>query len=153
MPSDQPVTQVMTTEVVTLRPEQTIEEAVAILGDHEISGAPVTDDEGRLVGLLDDTDLLLSEARLHAPTTVEILGAYISLPGERHRFETELRAALGQTVREVMEAEPATVGPTGTVSDVATIILDRDVSRVPVVDADNKVLGIVTRGDLVKAMR
>jgi CBS domain-containing protein len=153
MPSDQPVTQVMTTEVVTLRPEQTIEEAVAILGDHEISGAPVTDDEGRLVGLLDDTDLLLSEARLHAPTTVEILGAYIQLPGERHRFETELRAALGQTVREVMEAEPATVGPTGTVSDVATIILDRDVSRVPVVDADNKVLGIVTRGDLVKAMR
>lgn len=142
----------MTARVITLRSEQTIEEAVAILGEHGISGAPVTDDRGMLVGLLDDTDLILSEARLHGPTTIEILGAYLTLPGERHRFESELRAALGQTVGTVMEADPATVGLDGTVGDAATIILDRDVSRVPVVDADRRVQGIVTRGDLVKAM-
>lgn len=148
----QPVTDVMTAEVVTLRPEQTIEEAVATLVEHGISGAPVVDGDGRLVGLLDDTDLILSEARLHAPTTIEILGAYLPLPGERHRFEEELRAALGQTVGDVMESEPATVGTGASVEDVATIIVDRDVSRVPVLDADGRVAGIVTRGDLVKGM-
>jgi CBS domain-containing protein len=148
----QPVTDVMTAQVVTLRPEQTIEEAVTILGEHGISGAPVVDQDGRLVGLLDDTDLILSEARVHAPTTIEILGAYFPLPGERHRFEEELRAALGQTVADVMESDPATVPVDASVEDVATIIVDRDVSRVPVLDADRRVAGIVTRGDLVKGM-
>lgn len=152
MPSDSPITEVMTTGVVTLRPEQTIEEAVAALAEHRISGAPVVDADGRFVGLLDDTDLILSEARLHAPTTIEILGAYFPLPGEKHRFEEELRHALGQVVGDVMDTEPSVVGPDATVEDVATIILDREVSRVPVVDADGRVLGIVTRGDLVKGM-
>lgn len=152
MPSDSPITEVMTTGVVTLRPEQTIEEAVAALAEHGISGAPVVDAGGRLVGLLDDTDLILSEARLHAPTTIEILGAYFPLPGEKHRFEEELRHALGQTVGDVMDAEPAVVGTGATVEDAATIILDREVSRVPVLDAEGRVAGIVTRGDLVKGM-
>lgn len=142
----------MTSTVVTLAPEQTLEEAVGALAEHGISGAPVVDDQGRLVGLLDDTDLILSEARLHAPTTIEILGAYFPWPGERHRFEEDLRVALGQTVGDVMEVAPAVVGPEATVEDVATIMVDRDVSRVPVVDADGRVVGIVTRGDLVKGM-
>jgi CBS domain-containing protein len=150
--SDQPVTRVMTSPVVTLRAEQTIEEAVALLAERGISGAPVVDEDGQFAGLLDDTDLILSEARLHAPTTIEILGAYIALPGERHRFEQELRAALGQIVGDVMERDAATVGLDASVEDVATIILDRDVSRVPVLDADGRVAGIVTRGDLVRGM-
>jgi len=152
MPSDSPITEVMTTGVVTLRPEQTIEEAVATLAERQISGAPVVDGDGRVIGLLDDTDLILSEARLHAPTTIEILGAYFPLPGEKHRFEQELRHALGQIVGDVMDTEPTVVTQDATIEDVATVILDREVSRVPVVDAERRVVGIVTRGDLVKGM-
>ena len=152
MPSEQPITDVMTTPVVTLLPEQTIEEAVAVLAEHGISGAPVVDPDGRLAGLLDDTDLILSEARLHAPTTIELLGAYLTMPGEQHRYREELRSALGRNVGVVMDPDPAIVGPDATVEDAATIMVDRDVSRVPVVDADRRVVGIVTRGDLVKGM-
>lgn len=152
MASEQSVTEVMTTPVVTLTPDQTMEEALALLNEHGISGAPVVDAEGRFVGLVDDTDLIMSEARLHGPTMIEILGAYLPLPGERHRFEEELRAALSQTVEGVMETKPATIGLTATVEDVATIIVDRDVSRVPVLDDDGRVAGIVTRGDLVRTM-
>lgn len=152
MPSDQPIAEVLTSPVFTLSADQTIEEALALLAEHKISGAPVVDDQGRLVGLLDDTDLIMSEARLHAPTTIEILGAYFTLPGARHRFEEELRVALGQFVGDVMEAEVQTVGTDATVEDVATIILDHEVSRVPVVDPDRHVVGIVTRGDLVRTM-
>jgi CBS domain-containing protein len=148
----QPITLVMTGDVVTLRPEQTIEEAVAVLGERGISGAPVAEADGRLVGVLDDSDLILSEARVHAPTTIEILGAYFPWPGERHRFEEELRQALGQTVAEVMETEPVSVGLDASVEDVATIMIDHDVSRVTVVDGDGRVAGIVTRGDLVRGM-
>jgi CBS domain-containing protein len=152
MAADRPVTELMSAPVLTLRPEQTLEEAIAALAERGISGAPVVDAGGRLVGLLDDTDLILSQARLHGPTTIEILGAYFTLPGERHRFQEELKAALGGTVGDAMEEDVATVGANASVGDVATIIVDREVSRVPVVDADGRVVGIVTRGDLVRGL-
>lgn len=152
MPREMPVTQIMTTDVVTLAPDTSVEDAVALLTEHGISGAPVVDSDGRLIGVLDDSDLIVAEARLHAPTVVEILGAYFPLPGERHRFDEEVRHALGATVGELMDGDPPTVGLDATVEDVATLIVDRRSSRVLVVDDAGQVAGIVTRGDLVAAM-
>jgi CBS domain-containing protein len=142
----------MSSPVTTLSPQHIVEDAVAALVERGINGAPVVDDHGRLVGLLDDTDLLLGESRLHAPTTIELLGAYIQLPGQRKRFEEEIRHALGRTVGEVMDDEPPAVSLQATVEDVATVLLERRVSRVPVLDDDGLVVGIVTRGDLVRAI-
>ena len=152
MPRTTPVIEVMTREVVTLHTDTTVEEAVRLLSEHEISGAPVVDDDGRLVGLLDDSDLLLSEARLHAPTTIELLGAYITFPGESRRYEEQLRQALAQTVGDAMDDRPDVVEADATVETVATIMVDKGVSRVPVIDEGRKVIGIVTRGDLVGAL-
>lgn len=152
MPRELPVTEIMTAEVLTVTADTSVEQAVALLAQRGISGAPVVDADGRLVGLLDDDDLIVSEARLHAPTVVEILGAYFPLPGERHRFDDEVRHALGATVGELMDTDPAWVGRDATVEDVATLIINRRVSRVPVLDEDRRVVGIVTRGDLVAAM-
>ncbi len=147
-----PVTAIMTTDVLTLLPETSIQDAVRQLTERGISGAPVVDADGLYVGLLDDTDLILSEARLHAPTTVELLGAYLTLPGEQRRYEEELKHALGRTAGEVMETDARTLTAEATVEDAATIILDTDRSRVPILDAEGRVVGIVTRGDLVKAL-
>jgi CBS domain-containing protein len=152
MPRDLPVTDVMTSPVVTVSPEDSVQDAVRTLVEHGFSGAPVVDADGRLVGLLDDTDLLLSEARLHAPTTVELFGAYITLPGEHRRFQDEIRHALGQTVGAVMHDAPPVLSTDARVEDVATLMLERDVSRIPIVDGDGRVVGIVTRGDLVQAI-
>lgn len=152
MPRELAVTAVMSTEVISVTADTSIEDAVALLGHHHISGAPVVDDGGRLIGLLDDSDLIVSDARLHAPTVIEILGAYFPLPGERHRFDEDVRHALASTVGELMEDDPPSVLVTATVEDVATVIHDRGVSRVPVVDDTGRVVGIVTRGDLVAAM-
>jgi CBS domain-containing protein len=152
MPRDLPVTEIMTADVVTLHADTPIDEAVSVLTDHGISGAPVVDADGLLIGLLDDSDLILSEARVHAPTVVELFGAYLTLPGAARRYEEELRHALGQTVGEVMDDDPPWVGTDATLEDVATLIVDRRVSRVPVLDAGRRVVGIVTRGDLVRAM-
>lgn len=152
MPRELPVTEIMTTEVATVTPDTSVEDAVALLSSRGISGAPVVDADGRLVGLLDDDDLIVSEARLHGPTVVEILGAYFPLPGERHRFDEDVRHALGGTVGELMDPDPPWVGVDATVEDVATLIVHRHISRVPVVDEGRRVVGIVTRGDLVGAM-
>src|SRR3712207_2882555 len=117
MPRDLPVTEIMSSPAITLRPDTTVEDAINVLVEHEIQGAPVVDEQGRLVGLLDDDDLIVSEARLHAPTTIEILGAYIPLPGDLRRFNDEVRQALGRTVSEVMTEDPPSVASSGTVED------------------------------------
>lgn len=152
MSRDLPVTAIMTTDVVTVRPEMPLEDAAALLSEHGVSGAPVLDREGQLKGLLDDTDLLTSTARLHAPTTIELLGAYIPLPGEYRRYTEELQHALAQTVAGVMEEDFPSVGLHATCEDAATLIVERGVSRVAVVDAEGRLAGIVTRGDLVRAI-
>lgn len=142
----------MTTDLVTVNPDTTVEEALWRLSERGITGAPVVDADGRLVGLLDDSHLLIGEARLHGPTAIELLGAWIPFPGEQRRYENEVRRALANTAGEAMEPNPVTVGLDATAEDVATLIIDRGVSRVPVVDDGGRVVGIVTRGDLVAAM-
>ncbi|HVM20903.1 MAG TPA: CBS domain-containing protein [Egibacteraceae bacterium] len=153
MPRDLPVTTIMSSPAFTLTPETTVEEAIGALVERDIEGAPVVDTDGRLVGLLDNGDLIISEARLHAPTTIEILGAYIPLPGDLRRFNEEVRQALGRTVGDVMEHDPPSIGTHQTVEDAATLLLDRGVSRLAVVGDDGAVVGVITRGDLVKALR
>ncbi|HEY8340980.1 MAG TPA: CBS domain-containing protein [Egibacteraceae bacterium] len=152
MPRDLPVTEIMSAPAVTLSPAATIEEAIAVLAEHGFSGAPVVDEDGRLVGLLDDADLIVSEARLHGPTVIEFLGAYLPLPGEHRRWERELRQSLAQTVEEVMRRDPPWLDTSATLEDVATLIVEQDVSRVPIVDEDRKVVGVVSRGDIVRAL-
>ena len=83
---------------------------------------------------------------------MEILGAYLPFPGERQRYEDEVRHALGRTVGEVMHTDVAVVGPDADLEDVATLMVDREVSRVPIVDDERRVVGIVARGDVVKAL-
>lgn len=153
MPRDLPVTQIMSTPAITLSPDTTVEEAIGVLVDAGIQGAPVVDADGGLVGLLDDDDLIISEARLHAPTTIEILGAYIPLPGDLKRFNEEVRQALGRTVGEVMDDDAPSIPVSATVEDAATLLHDRGVSRLAVLDGAGSVVGVVTRGDLVKALR
>ncbi|CAN5222256.1 CBS domain-containing protein [soil metagenome] len=150
MPRDTSVTEVMASPVLTVEAGATVEEAITRLTERGVTGAPVVDADQRVVGLLDESDLVLSEARVHAPTIVHVLGAYIPLPGEQRRFDDEVRRALGQTVADVMHDDPAVVRVDGTVEDVATLLVERDVSRVPVVDDDGRPVGIITRGDIVR---
>jgi CBS domain-containing protein len=140
----------MTREVVTLRPDQSVEEAADLLAQRAIGAAPVVDDAGKVVGLLRDEDLLVSEARVHVPTAISFLGAEFVLPGDMHRFKDELEKAAAGTVADVMTTEYPTVAADGTLEDVATLMHGHDVNHVPVVDEQDHVIGIVARGDVVK---
>lgn len=149
MPDATPVREVMTRDVVTLRPDQSVQEAADVLAGKAIGAAPVVDAGGKLVGLLRDEDLIVSEARLHVPTVISFLGADLVLPSSLHRFEHELKKAAGATVADVMITDFHVAGPDDTLDGVAAEMHDRDVTHVPVVD-DGKLVGIVARGDLVR---
>ncbi len=149
MPRSTLVRQVMTTDVLTFRPTDTVETAAKALSERRLGGAPVVDEEGRLVGLIEDDDLIVQEARIHFPTVVSVLGAYLELPSSASRMETELRKAVGTSVGDVMDPEPPTCSPDDSLETVATLLHERTASRLPVVE-DGRLVGIVSRGDLVR---
>jgi CBS domain-containing protein len=152
MPRPTLIREVMSPDPVTVTAGTSIEEAARLLAAHRFGALPVVDDDGRLVGMLRDDDLIVSEARLHMPTVFELLGATFVLPGEKRRFEDELQKVASTVVEDAMEEHPANVAPDDTVETVATLMHDRAVTHVPVVDGDGHVVGIVARGDLVRLL-
>ncbi len=150
MPATTIVSDVMTGEVAVIGADATVAVAADRMAELGVSALPVVDRDRHLLGLLRDDDLIVSEARLHAPQFFNVLGATIPFPGEMRHLEEELRKVAGSTVDDVMQHDPVVVNVDDTVEDVATLMHDEDVRHVPVVDRDGQVVGIVTRGDLVR---
>jgi CBS domain-containing protein len=147
--SDPTVSELMTTDVTTMRPDQTVEEAADVLAGKRIGAAPVVDETGKVIGLLRDEDLILSEGRVHVPTVIHFLGADFALPSALHRFKEEIEQVAAGTVGDAMSEEFPTIGPDDSLEDLATLMHESDVTHVPVIDADAKLVGIVARGDLI----
>ncbi len=152
MPRNTLVRQVMTTDVLTFVLTDTVETAARALTERRLGGAPVIDEDGVVVGLLEDDDLIVQDTRLHFPTVISLFGGYLELPSSLRRFEADLRKAVGATVVDVMDADAPTCRPDDTLENVATALHERNSSRMAVVDDDGRLLGIVSRGDLVRAI-
>lgn len=152
MPRNTPVSQVMTTEVLTFHPEENIGDAMSTMVERGIDGAPVIGADRNVIGMLTTGDLIVQETNVHLPTVISLFGASIELPSSRKHFEEDLRKSLGLTVREVMEEEVATISPDDTIEQAAFVMYDRQVSRLPVVDADGGLVGIVARVDILREM-
>jgi len=82
---------------------------------------------------------------------IAVLGAYIELPGQQSRMEKELRKAVGTSVGDVMDADPPTCSDDDNLETVATVMHEKNVSRLPVI-RDGKVIGIIARGDVVRSL-
>jgi CBS domain-containing protein len=146
---DTSVREVMTTDVLSFKLEDKVQAAAEAMSKRSIGGAPVVDAEGKVAGMLNDDDLIVSDVRLHMPTVISVLGAYLELPSSAHRFDEEVRKAVGSTVGEVMTKNPETCTEDATVEEVATVLHEHNLSRLPVV-RDGKLVGIVARGDILK---
>jgi len=138
------VKELMTTDVLTVRPSTQLKDAAQLLAEHRISGLPVVDEHSRVLGVLSEGDILYKEAgALDKPGFFERL-----LAGPPAAFELKLAA---RTVGEAMSAPAVTIGPTRPVTVAANTMIDEGVNRLPVVDDQNRLVGIVTRADLVRA--
>lgn len=152
MPREMPVRDVMTAEVITFAPDETVTEASGRMVDAGIDAGPVVDADGRIVGMLSTTDLIVRESRWHIPTVISILGATIELPSEKRRFDEEVEKSLGGHVSDVMHERVISCSPDDTIETAATLMHDHEVSRLPVVDDDGHLVGIVARGDILRAI-
>jgi CBS domain-containing protein len=141
----------MTTDVVTLTADEPIRDAMLRMVERDIDGAPVVDADRHVVGMLTTDDLLVQETRLHYPTVVSLLGAYLELPSAHRHFEDELRRAVGATVGEVMQDDVVTCTEDDTLEQAATLMHEHKTSRLPVV-RDGVLVGIIGRGDIIRAI-
>ena len=112
----------------------------------------MVDDDRIVVGLIEDDDLIVQDTRLHLPTVISVFGAYLELPSSLRHFEADLRKAVGATVSDVMDADAPTCRPEDTLETIATGLHERNASRMAVVGDDGRLVGIVSRGDLVRAI-
>jgi CBS domain-containing protein len=144
------VREIMQTDVIAVRPETTVGELADILAKNKISGVPVVDDQGRVMGMVSEADIILQDADLHFPYYIQFLESVIYLQSV-HKFEERFRKAFGSRVTEVMSDEVVVVSPDTSVREAATLMADRDINRLPVTE-DGRLVGIVTRGDIVRAI-
>ncbi len=140
----------MVTDVVTINQDAPLKEAVEVLGQHSFSGLPVMDEEGQLVGVVSEYDLLFQKKPLSYPQFINILGGIIHLENVS-KFNEKLRKTLALKVEDVMSSDPITVSEEKELEEVAEIMVENKVNRLPVVK-NNKLVGIVTRADLIRAL-
>jgi CBS domain-containing protein len=145
------VAEVMTTDVLTFHPDDNVQDAIGRLIERNVDAAPVLDDNGKVVGMLSTGDIIVQETQLHFPTVITLFGAYLELPSQQRHFESDLQKALGSSVGEVMTAHPVSIAPGDTIERAATVMHEKEVSRLPVIDA-GRLVGIVSRGDIVRAL-
>jgi CBS domain-containing protein len=138
------VQDLMTTNVLTVPTSAPLKDAAALLASHRISGLPVVDDNRHVLGVLSEGDILFKESG--PPERPSMLERLLAVPSIG--FDPKLAA---RTVGEAMSAPALTIGPRRPVTEAATTMIEEGVNRLPVVDDEKHLIGIVTRADLVRA--
>ena len=141
---------IMTRDVLCVRPDTSIEELSSILVKNEISGVPVVDDSGALYGIVTENDLISRNKRLHIPTVVSFLDAAIYLESSK-KFEQEVKRLTATRVGDICSRKVITISEDTTVTDIATIMSEKKAHLLPVLRG-GKVVGIVGKRDMVKAV-
>ncbi len=135
--------EVMTRDVVSVKCDTDIHEAGKLLIKNRISGMPVVDNENRVIGIIATSDLLVFAGIPHGHVFNDVIMKYIlRKPVPRH--------VAGKKVEDTMSTSVITVFPDTAVKKIAAILDEKGIKRVPVVDKGNKLVGIVSRGDILR---
>lgn len=149
---EMPVRELMVTDVLTFTPDITVADGMRLLVERDVDAGPVIDEDEKVVGLFSTGDVIVEEARLHFPTIVNFLGVNVALPWHDKELDASVAKALGEYVGDVMTTPVITIAAGATIEDAATLMHDNKVSRLPVVSTTDRLLGLISRGDIVRAI-
>src|SRR3989442_14940404 len=143
---------IMDRDPATVSPRTDVSKLIRLLREHELPGRPVVEEDGTLVGIVTESDLVLQgdDASLHLPHYLEIFGGIVFLEPLQH-LEDKLRKAFATNVEEMMTADVDTIGPRASVHEAAQLISRTGHNRIPVVDG-MKLVGVLTRVDALEAL-
>ncbi|SHI91230.1 CBS domain-containing protein [Malonomonas rubra DSM 5091] len=142
--------EIMTTDVVTVKPETSLKELANKFVETRFSNMPVVDADGDLVGVISETDLVEQQKPLHIPTVMALFDGVFYLDSEKS-FKEQVDRVTATTVGELCNRKPVTCAPGTPVREIAGLMSKHKIHLIPVVDG-GRMVGVVARLDLIRAM-
>ena len=143
----------MTTKVISIRPDAPLVEAVDLLLRRGITGLPVIDGQNHLVGILTDYDLTIRGSSIHLPTFLKLLKEFDIYKKDKGWIREDIKKILNMRVTDAMNPEPLVLADTSSIEDVAQAFSEHHrVNPIPIIDNQRKLVGIISRYDLIKLM-
>lgn len=139
---------VMRREVPIAGPDASVAELARLMVEHRVPGVPIIDD-GELVGIVTEADLIQREANVDTPSVISFLDAVV-VADAGTPFDEELRRVLATSASELMTSPVFSIRDIATVSELATLMLQQRINPVPVVDDNRQIVGLATRTGIVE---
>ena len=149
--NDKRAKDIMTTDVIVANKNDIIANVANLLIKEKIGGLPVVDEENKVVGIISETDIMKKESHVDSPRMLNFIQGIIFLD-DMKKFEDEMRARAAYKVEDLMSKDIITVNENDTFDYVANVMINKSINRVPVVDENNFLKGIICRYDIIKAM-
>ena len=141
---------IMTQDVVTVNKNQPIGDLSKIFIENHFNGVPVLDNTGKVVGVVTQGDLIEQNKNLHIPTVIALFDAVLFLESEK-KFEDDLKKLTGSKIEDIYHKNPITVSPDTDLSEIITLMAEKDIHTLPVLDGD-KLIGIIGKRNIIREM-
>lgn len=141
---------IMTSDVITVREDTTIDEVSRIFVEKHISGLPVVNQYNKLVGVISEGDLMYKHKPVKPPTFINLFDGLF--PVDRKEFQEDMKRIAAHEVKDLMTKPAVYAYEDASIGDLATLIVEKKVNRIPIVNEVMEVVGLVSRHDLVRSM-
>ncbi len=141
---------IMCKTVITVEKDTPISELSDLFIEYNINGIPVLNDQGKVVGIVTQGDLIEQNKNLHIPTVITLFDAVLFLESEK-KFESDIKKLTGNKVEDIYSPDAVTVSIDTEINDIATIMAEKDVHTLPVMDGE-KLVGVIGKLDLIRGM-
>lgn len=142
---------IMEKAVISIDGDMSVEEIAKILMKNKISGVPVIDEKKQVIGIVTEADLLSKEKEPRFPSYIEFLGSIIYIEGVK-QYEEDLKKLVASKAKEIMTTPAHTVEENATIEEVAALMVEKRINRVPVVNTKGELVGIISRADMLKSL-
>ena len=141
---------IMSHEVITVNEDATVRELASLFLINNISGAPVVDTEGKVIGIVTESDLIFQNKKVHLPTAVAILDAFLFL--ERpEKMEMELKKIAGSKVGDICSHNLVSVTPETGLEELATLMAEKKIHTLPVM-VEGRLVGVIGKSDIIRTI-
>ena len=148
------VNDLMTKDVISVHPSDSVVDAARIIAEHSFDGVPVVDNEKKLVGIVTEYDLITKGPAIHLPTFQYLLQHLPVISQDKKGYQGDVQAVLNLKVIDVMNADPLTLSKDATYEEVVSAFRDHHrVNPIPVIDKERHVVGVISRFDVLKPLQ
>lgn len=144
------VKDLMTTKVITVHPTAKIEEVAELLHEHHFTGVPVVDEKNTVLGVIMERDFITADSKLYLPTYIQMLKDIDFIQNDAKRLSVDAKKVMDATAQDVMNPNIVTATPDMDLRELAELFATKRVNPIPVVGKGFKLLGVISRSDLIK---